>query len=129
MKSICWIYGRQGRIFKSSVIDDDPLSPSPPAGQTRENGEFPMAYSLSSERPAMAAAQTNPVKALFGWLAKGRAVRAQRLALENLLEFDAAMLDDIGVTRQDLFDAMQTSRVGHTLAQRRAASARHWLNP
>ena len=87
-----------------------------------------MAYSLSSERPTMAAAQT-PVTSFFGWLAKVRTARAQRRALENLLDFDSALLDDIGINRQDLFDAMQTRRAGQTLSQRRAAAARNWLNP
>lgn len=87
-----------------------------------------MAYSLSSERPTMAAVQT-PVASFFGWLAKVRAARAQRRALENLLEFDSALLDDIGINRQDLFDAMQTQHAGQTLSQRRAAAARNWLNP
>lgn len=88
-----------------------------------------MAYLLSSERPAVAAAQTNPMNAIFGWFAKVRTVRAQRRALENLLEFDAALLDDIGIQRQDLFDAMHSPRAGQTLSQRRAAASRNWLNP
>lgn len=87
-----------------------------------------MAYLLSSERPTMAAAQS-PTFPLFGWFAKLRAARAQRRALENLLDFDSALLDDIGINRQDLFDAMQSPRSGQTLAQRRANAARHWLNP
>ena len=88
-----------------------------------------MAYLLSSERPAMAAAPTNPVTSFFGWLAKVRTARAQRRALETLLDFDSALLDDIGINRQDLFDAMQTPRSGQTLSQRRATAARNWLNP
>ena len=87
-----------------------------------------MAYLLSSERPAMAAAQS-PTFSLFGWVAKLRTARAQRRALEHLLDFDSALLDDIGINRQDLFDAMQTQRAGQTLSQRRAAAARNWLNP
>lgn len=88
-----------------------------------------MAYLLSSERPAVAAVQSSLVKSVFGWFAKVRAARAQRRALENLLEFDTALLDDIGINRQDLFDAMHSTRVGQTLNQRRAAAARNWLNP
>ena len=88
-----------------------------------------MAFLLSSERPAMAAAPTSPVTALFGWIAKVRAARAQRRALQDLLEFDSALLDDIGINRQDLFDAMHSQRAGQTLAQRRAAASRNWLNP
>lgn len=88
-----------------------------------------MAYLLSSERPAVAAAHTTPLKMVFGWFAKVRENRARRRALENLLDFDAALLDDIGINRQDLFDAMQSPRAGQTLAQRRANAARNWLNP
>ncbi|HEY9010982.1 MAG TPA: DUF1127 domain-containing protein [Devosia sp.] len=88
-----------------------------------------MAYLLSSERPAVAAAQTNPVTSFFGWIAKAARARRQRRALADLLEFDSALLDDIGVNRQDLFDAMHSPRSGETLNQRRAAAARHWLNP
>ena len=87
-----------------------------------------MAYSLSGERPTMAAVQTNPVKSFFGWLAKVRAARAQRRALEDLLEFDSSLLDDIGINRHDLFDAMHSPRAGQTLSQRRAAAARNWLS-
>ena len=87
-----------------------------------------MAYLLSSERPTMAAAQS-PTFSFFGWLAKVRAARAQRRALKDLLDFDSALLDDLGINRQDLYDAMQSPRSGQTLAQRRATAARHWLNP
>lgn len=88
-----------------------------------------MAYSLSSERPAVAAAQSNPILALFAMFAKFKANRAQRRVLGNLLELDDAMLRDIGVTRNDLYDAMHSPRAGQTLSQRRAAAARNWLNP
>lgn len=88
-----------------------------------------MAYLLSSERPAVAAAQTNPLLTFFGWIAKAAQARRQRRALADLLEFDSALLEDIGVTRQDLFDAMHSPRAGQTLSQRRAAAARNWLNP
>lgn len=87
-----------------------------------------MAYLLSSERPAVAAAQTNPLSIVFGWIARAVKARRQRRALEDLLEFDSALLDDIGVTRQDLFDAMHSPRAGQTLSHRRAAAARNWLN-
>lgn len=88
-----------------------------------------MAYSLSGERPAVAAAQSNPLSALIAWVKQVNAQRARRRALVNLLEFDDHMLDDIGVRRHDLFDAMQSPRSGQTLAQRRAAASRNWLHP
>lgn len=88
-----------------------------------------MAYSLSGERPAVAAAQSHPLATLFAWVKKVQTKRARRRALVNLLEFDDHMLDDIGVRRHDLVDAMQSPRAGQTLAQRRAAASRNWLNP
>ena len=89
-----------------------------------------MAYLLSGERPARAAVTVNPITGLFRWLAKARAERAQRVALQNLLEFDAALLDDLGINRQDVIDAMRSSQrgAGERLAARRATSARKWLN-
>ncbi len=87
-----------------------------------------MAYLLSSERPAVAAAQSNSIRTFLAWIAKVNAARARRRALVHLLEFDDAMLDDIGIRRSDLFDAMHSPYAGQTLSQRRAAAARHWLN-
>lgn len=88
-----------------------------------------MAYLLSGERPAVAAARTNLVRSIVGWFANARAARAKRRALINLLDFDASMLKDIGIERSDLFDALQSRRSGQILAQRRAAASRNWLNP
>ena len=88
-----------------------------------------MAYLLSGERPAVAAARINLVQSIVGWFANARAARAKRRALINLLDFDANMLKDIGIERADLFDALQSPRAGQTLAQRRAAASRNWLNP
>ncbi len=80
-----------------------------------------MALVLSGERPA-AAATINPVTLLVNWFAKARAGRLQRLALENLLELDAHRLDDLGINRADLFDAMQVNnrRPTRLLAERRS---------
>ena len=90
-----------------------------------------MAHLLSSERPAIAAASTNPLSALVNWFAKGRVRRAQRVALESLLDFDTARLDDLGINRQDLFEALDSpsQRVGMRLSQKRAESSRLWLDP
>jgi uncharacterized protein YjiS (DUF1127 family) len=88
-----------------------------------------MAYLLSSERPTLAAAQFNPVSRVFAWLNKARATRAQRVALENLLEFDAALLADLGIERADVIAALDNPRAGQALAARRAQSSRNWLNP
>jgi len=86
---------------------------------------------LSSERPSMAAASSNPFVALVNWLAKARANRMQRLALESLLDYDTARLEDLGISRHDLFDALESpsQRPGLRLSQKRAESSRNWLNP
>jgi uncharacterized protein YjiS (DUF1127 family) len=88
-----------------------------------------MAYSLSSERPLSAAAQFNPVTRVFAWLTKARAARAQRTALETLLEFDAALLADLGIDRSDVVKALHNPRGSQALTARRAQSSRNWLNP
>lgn len=89
-----------------------------------------MAHLLSGERPAFAAVPTSLLRSLANWFAKARQARARRVALEDLLEFDTARLDDLGINRSDLFDALdsQSARPGLRLAQRRAESARHWLD-
>ena len=50
--------------------------------------------------------------------------------LETLLEFDNSRLDDLGISRSDLFEAMDSpsTRPGIKLSQRRAENARHWLD-
>jgi len=79
----------------------------------------------------MAAAHTSPLRALAAWFVKARNRRAQRVALETLLEYDQDRLDDIGINRQDLFQALDapSQRPGLKLAQKRAESARLWLDP
>lgn len=90
-----------------------------------------MAFLLASERPAEAAVTYQPIKGFFRWLAKARAERAQRIALANLLKFDAPLLDDLGIDRQDVIEAMRdrSPKAGETLAARRAQNARNWSNP
>lgn len=89
-----------------------------------------MAYLLSGERPAHAAVTTNPFQGLVRWLARARTARAQRTALQNLLELDAALLDDLGINRHDVAEAMRNPprSAGEALAARRALNARNWLN-
>jgi len=90
-----------------------------------------MVHLLSSERPSMAAASSNPLIALVNWFAKVRANRARRVALESLLDYDSARLEDLGINRQDLFEALDapSQRPGLRLSQKRAESSRNWLNP
>ena len=88
-----------------------------------------MAYLLSSERPAVAAASRNPVLALMRWLAKLRAARRQDAAFREMLEFDDARLEDLGLTRNDIREAMGRSipQSGLLLQRRRASRAALWL--
>jgi uncharacterized protein YjiS (DUF1127 family) len=90
-----------------------------------------MVHLLSSERPSMAAASSNPFVALVNWFTKGRARRSRRVALESLLDLDTARLEDLGINRQDLFELIDapSQRPGLRLAQKRAESSRNWLNP
>jgi uncharacterized protein YjiS (DUF1127 family) len=88
-----------------------------------------MALLLSSERPAVAAVNANPIQAIFAWAAEVRAKRAKRVALSSLLDFDAAMLHDLGIDRQDVIEALRQPQAGAgaVLARRRAQSSRQWL--
>jgi len=87
-----------------------------------------MAYSLSGERPAVAAVTLNPLRAFGRWVAKARAARARRVALDTLLEFDTHRLDDLGINRGDLFDALHhpAATAGQDLTVRRAQNSRAW---
>lgn len=66
-----------------------------------------MALELSGERSSVAS--LHPVRAVLSWIAAQRKVRAQRLALAQLLEFDHYRLADLGINRADLFDAIHAS--------------------
>ncbi len=90
-----------------------------------------MVHLLSSERPSMAAASSNPLIMLVNLFTKMRANRTRRVALQSLLDYDNARLDDLGINRQDLFEALESpsQRPGLRLAQKRAESSRNWLNP
>lgn len=87
-----------------------------------------MAFLLSGERPAVAAVTLNPLRAVWRWVAKARAARDQRIALATLLELDNHRLDDLGIRRHDLFEALQhpSAATGHELSVRRARNARQW---
>lgn len=69
-----------------------------------------MALVLSGERPVAAAPSFHPVRALIAWAARVRTGHAQRLALKDLLELDPHRLEDLGINRGDLFDALATPR-------------------
>jgi uncharacterized protein YjiS (DUF1127 family) len=89
-----------------------------------------MAYSsLYDERPDVAARPFHPFRTFVAWIAKVRTRRARRVALSNLLEFDAALLEDLGIRREDVVEALRDPHdgAGRTLAARRAQSSRDWL--
>jgi uncharacterized protein YjiS (DUF1127 family) len=88
-----------------------------------------MAYSLTSERPAVAARPTTLFAGLVTWLADAKAKRTQRVALAALLDFDEAMLDDLGVSRQDIAEAIRhpNGDAGTHLHSRRASRAKAWF--
>ena len=89
-----------------------------------------MALVLSGERPSAAAVSSNPVRAIVTWFAKTRIEWAQRQALQNLLDLDAHRLDDLGISRGDLLDAMLAhQRPTGLLAERRARRLADCLNP
>lgn len=89
-----------------------------------------MAHLLSSERPISATASSlNPIRVFAGWMARAQAERARRRALATLLDYDQEQLDDLGIDRQALLEALKLprSRAGLRLAQRRAETSRNWL--
>lgn len=90
-----------------------------------------MALMLSSERPSAAAVSLNPFRIAVAFAGKVRAANARRQALSNLLSMESHRLDDLGINRTDLFDAMaaEPSRSARVLNDRRAANSSHWLNP
>lgn len=90
-----------------------------------------MALLLSGERPTTAAARFHPFRALLALVAEVRAEKARRRGLDNLLELDTHRLADLGITRSDLFDAMQAEphRRARLLNERRERNATDWLNP
>jgi uncharacterized protein YjiS (DUF1127 family) len=81
--------------------------------------EKTMALVLSGERPAAAAPSFNLARWVVAVFAKLRAERVQRVALKTLLDLDQHRLDDLGINRRDLFDALQASRPTRLLSQRR----------
>ena len=90
-----------------------------------------MALLLSGERPSTAAVSSNPFRYAAAFVSKLRAANARRQALHDLMGLPAHRLDDLGINRTDLFDAMGANPLqgGRFLAERRAETASHWLNP
>lgn len=68
-----------------------------------------MAISLSGER-SLAAATPNPIVALARWIAKANAARTRRNAMKALLDMDQSRLRDLGISRDDVLDAIYARR-------------------
>ena len=88
-----------------------------------------MAYLLSGERSSATAVIRSPLVGLVRWFEKSRKARAQKLALASLLELEDFRLDDLGISRQDILDAVENPdrNVGAHLAARRSHRARSWF--
>lgn len=88
-----------------------------------------MAFSLASERPSAAAVSTHPLRAFVAWIADQRAKHARRVALSNLLDFDAALLADLGIDRNDVIEALRrpSGEAAQALHARRARASSDWL--
>ncbi len=72
-----------------------------------------MALSLPGERSVAAGSHINPIRALVTWFARATAIRRRRTALKSLLDLDATRLRDLGITAQDVAEAM-AARSGRT---------------
>lgn len=86
-----------------------------------------MAFLLSGERPRAAAVTHPRLTAFVSWLQKWRADMGRRHALKTLLALDNHRLDDLGVTRRDLFEALDHPDTGaYRLHRHRAEASRDW---
>ncbi len=87
-----------------------------------------MASLLTHERPLAAAISLLSIRPLR-LLARARADRQQRKALATLMELDDRRLEDLGLSRDDVREAMRTRprSLGEVFAARRARAARRSL--
>jgi uncharacterized protein YjiS (DUF1127 family) len=65
-----------------------------------------MTTTFATATPSLTDRVSGVVGALRRQLSAARARRAQRLALAALLDFDAARLDDLGISYQDVAEAL-----------------------
>jgi uncharacterized protein YjiS (DUF1127 family) len=86
-----------------------------------------MLYSPPPAGPFRAArtASLNVVRVLVSRLAVLRRTHAQRIALRDLMQLDAALLDDLGIDRMDIIDALARpgGEAARVLERRRARNA------
>ena len=86
-----------------------------------------MALSLPGERSVAAGSHVNPIRVLVTWFAQATTNRRRRTALKSLLDLDAARLHDLGLTAQDVAEAMTAGNgrtPGMVLNAARARNAR-----
>lgn len=85
-----------------------------------------MALSLFGERPHLAAMSASPLVVFTRWIANIHAARTRRTTLATLLELDHCRLDDLGINRQDVVEAMRGNAAGrgNVLNAARATKAR-----
>ena len=84
-----------------------------------------MAFSLPGERSLAPATSVRPVAAFARWVAQVKAARTRRAALRAMLDLDADRLNDLGISRQDIVDALgRKTGAAMTLNTARARNAR-----
>ena len=86
-----------------------------------------MALSLPGERSVAAGSHVNPIRALFVWFTQAKANRTRRMGLRSLADLDIAQLRDLGITSQDVAEAMAargSRTAGMVLHAARARNAR-----
>ncbi|SFV36344.1 protein of unknown function [Devosia crocina] len=86
-----------------------------------------MALSLPGERSLAAATPSTPLHSLFAFWAKVKANRARRIALKRLLELEPERLNDLGISRSDIYAAMEARsgrQAAMVLTSARARSAK-----
>lgn len=90
-----------------------------------------MTYSLFGERSAAAAFLHEPARVTLAWLRRRFAARKQRMVLNSLLEMDAHRLDDLGISRSDVLEALDIPhrRPGLQFHGRRSQRSHAWVRP
>ncbi|MBW4653347.1 MAG: hypothetical protein KME20_09995 [Kaiparowitsia implicata GSE-PSE-MK54-09C] len=96
-----------------------------PAAAGRASGFVPHPSTLGRQgRPLAAAEPANLLVAFALWITKAQTARSRRAALLGLLELDRARLDDLGISRDDLINAMTSNaRAGSILHAARARNS------
>lgn len=85
-----------------------------------------MALLLSEERSTAVTISFSPLKAMVNWLNNAAQMRRKDAAMHALLQMDAYRLEDLGINRQDVVDALKG---GKSLFNRRAERARAASKP